>query len=402
MTLKFHAGLYINLCIIFLTSGYALTTTTYSPLLYSLCFVGSCFILIESSYKKFAVDRRVLIYITIIFSFLLVTSSVSSVLNVSSENTNSLIKFIFVVFFCFLFCLLYNVRTAVRAFLNIFILLCVISLFVYFSVNIFSVDIGLPKITNSNGVTYNVGFFFMYFEGFLQYRNISVFWEPGIFSTFIILSLFLELYFFKNSRKFRILILFLSLLTTFSSSAIVLLFLYFISYGLHSNFKLSIRQVFYSVAAVLVLSSVAYIAFGSAENLGVDPYRVFNKLLNPGETEGHRIMSPINAFEVFTLKPIFGWGLSEGLGAYLSIDKISLTSTSFFYLSAFGIFGVSYALLIIVGGLYLKELSYINRILIILLIFIVINKEPHIYFTITYVFLFYLIINAFKSVKNKP
>ena len=211
MTLKFHAGLYINLCIIFLTSGYALTTTTYSPLLYSLCFVGSCFILIESSYKKFAVDRRVLIYITIIFSFLLVTSYVSSVLNVSSENTNSLIKFIFVVFFCFLFCLLYNVRTAVRAFLNIFILLCLISLFVYFSVNIFSVDIGLPKITNSNGVTYNVGFFFMYFEGFLQYLIISVFWEPGIFSTFIILSLFLELYFFKNSRKFRILILFLLL-----------------------------------------------------------------------------------------------------------------------------------------------------------------------------------------------
>jgi hypothetical protein len=396
-----HVSIFFNLCVAILTSGYALLTTQYSPIIYGLCLVSIIFMSLEIFLTNKTRGITEFKSIALVLIFITISSATSTLFNYSAINAVSFFKFILVIYFSFFFCLLYDKKKAVDAFLNFFLFLSTISLLIYLIVNLYNVDLYFMKIENVNGVVYNVGLFYVYLDGFLQFRNVGVFWEPGIYASFLMLALCLELYFYNNTRKKRVLILLITLLTTFSSAAVILFCFYILLTIAKNGVQFSIRKIFIIALGASVLSLICYYLYLSADNLGVNPFRVFEKLLNPEDTEGDRFTSPFNSLEVFSLSPFFGWGLSEGLTQYLSISTISLTATSFYYLAVFGIFGLVYSLLLFLAILMLKGMNFLSKILIIIVTFIILNKEPHIYFTISYIFLFYLLMVPSRRIVNE-
>jgi hypothetical protein len=396
-----HVNLYFNICIAIFTSGYALLTTHFSPVIYALCLLSIVGMLIEVYVRKVLITKVDFFFISFLVIFVVGTSSISTLLNLSPVNILSFFKFILVILFSYVFCFTYNVKEAVNAFLNVFLFVSILSLIMYIMVNVFNVDLYLFKIENVNGVSYHIGLLYVYLDGFLQFRNVGVFWEPGIYASFITLALCLELFFHDNRRKKRIYILLTTLLTTFSSAAAVFLIVYlFLVVVVQGDIKFNAKKFVVFLIGMFGFCLICYLLYLSAGNLGVDPFRVFDKLLNPEDTEGDRFASPINSLKVFSESPVFGWGLSDGLAQYLSVSTISLTATSFYYLAVFGVFGFFYSVMLIFGISMLRGVSLTSKITIASLVFIILNKEPHVYFTISYIFLFYIATSS-KKVKVK-
>src|SRR5690606_563550 len=83
----------------------------------------------------------------------------------------------------------------------------------------------LPKIVNEMGQTF---IYFIFGGGMVRFigrgqifRSSSIFWEPGAFSIYICLALYFELFVIKNKSLKRIIVLILSLITTFSTTGYI-------------------------------------------------------------------------------------------------------------------------------------------------------------------------------------
>lgn len=396
MTMMKTIILYILFSIVFLTSGYALTSTMYSSLIYSLPFFGVIlifFTLLLKLEKKGDKEKSVVIFLIFI---LLLFSLISTFLNHTTKNVSGFGKFAIVVLFSGLVVYTYSIKRLTNAFLNYIFFLSLVSLVVYLLVNVFLLDISFGKVENVNGVTYNLGYFYFYFDSFLKFRNAGVFWEPGIFATFLLLALFLELHFYHNARKLRVATLIVALITTFSSAGMILLCIYLIS--LVFKFKVSLRGGAIFLVMILFFMVIGFYYMNLVNDTGVDATRLYNKILNFEKNEDHRINSPIINFEIFSEKPIFGWGLSETLIKYGKLTTVSLTSTSLYYMASFGILGLLLILMPILGFLSIKDVSLSQRLIFILVFFICINKEPHTYFSLTYLIFYVLSLTFAKNV----
>ena len=120
---------------------------------------------------------------------------------------------------------------------------------------------------------------------------------------------------------------------------------------------------------------------------------VFWKLAGDNLTSNTRLNSPIACLDIFIRNPLTGTGLRYGTDIYTAMKSQysmdSLTSTSFFYMAAYGIWGISYNILIFLAVFRQKALSVPLRVVLLVIILIILNKEPHYSITVTYVFLFY-------------
>jgi hypothetical protein len=78
-------------------------------------------------------------------------------------------------------------------------------------------------------------------------RNSGMFWEPGVFSNFLILAITLILPYYKIINKFKLLVILIALISTFSTSGYILLFFIL----LYKIFKVNITSIFVSSIFVL-------------------------------------------------------------------------------------------------------------------------------------------------------
>lgn len=73
-----------------------------------------------------------------------------------------------------------------------------ISLVGYYLVNYTTLLSGLPRMINSNESEYTVGYIFNYITRMPE-RNCGVFWEPGVFASFLCTAMLYEILF--SSQK---------------------------------------------------------------------------------------------------------------------------------------------------------------------------------------------------------
>ena len=111
-----------------------------------------------------------------------------------------------------------------------------------------------------------------------------------------------------------------------------------------------------------------------------------------------RLGSMTANMELFQKNPVFGLGLAganiEYTNQLLRLGVHGQTSTSLYYMAAFGVGGIVYTLvyvLSITGLVKRKKLTTASAWILIISILYVINKEPHTLFVFTYCFWFYLI-----------
>lgn len=383
--------IYFHTIIVLLTSGYVLLSTSLGIYMYALAALSALLML-----GDIILNRKQVSFFLLGFLFITIMITVlSAFINNGLNTINSVIKMTIILGFSFIYCTNYPIKRSVHTFLDLMYGIVIISLLLYFSINLMDFNVPSLKIVNSNDIIYNFLGFYSYFDGFMQFRNNSIFWEPGIYASFLVASLYLELFYYNNVRKFRIVIFTTALITTLSSAGIVLFFLYIISSVIRS--KVSVKEILVFIVGCLIFIGVFYMVLDVINSHGIDPMRSVNKLINPAETESHRMASPFNLLSIFYQNPFFGLGLDGALTEYSSIEKISLTSTSLIYFASFGILSIIYIFPIVIF-LYLNRSIIFQVIIVVFVYMLIINKESHLFFISQYLVMFY-ILSCFISKK---
>lgn len=124
---------------------------------------------------------------------------------------------------------------------------------------------------------------------------------------------------------------------------------------------------------------------------------LFSKLVETtSATTYTRLNAPLVNLELFIQKPIFGWGFTGAAAQYSSYMNnrlVAQTSTSTQIMSAIGFLGIIYTLMCLLpvfSKRKLAHLSLIDKTIIFASLLLIVNKEPHIYFAITWLILFYI------------
>lgn len=385
-----------NVLAVVLTSGYVLATTKYAPALYLVLVLMALLNLLFVLMCRVTLNSRRFYFVIFMLAYLFITVAISSFFNPSAENFSSALKFMIIAIFCSSIIFIYDFKQLAKQYVVVMYWVSISSIFGYLIVNLFQLDLPLPVFTNSNDINYRGALVFYYFDDFLKFRNVGVFWEPGLFATMIFAALIAQHFTFFNKGKYSTAIFLIALITTFSSAAIILLFFYFAFLFFDSKRESNNNYGFFNyiiIAFILVLAF--FLMYEAVVSIGVDPMRAFNKILNFSESESHRLLSPTINYSLFIDKPIYGWGLTDGLKSYVGVADISMTSTTTFYLMAFGVLGL---LLSISPALILftrVELGLLQRVILFLAFMFILNKEPHIYFSISYLILMYLSIDFY-------
>ena len=383
----------IFLIIAMLTSGYALTTTKYSPLIYLSCLAGGAIFAILLSVKLFEVKARKFQLALLLLLVLLLPAVAGTMLNAGEENISGLAKFTLAVTFGAILFLLFDFRALQILFSNTMLLICIVSFPLYLIAN-FTESIGLlPLVKNVNDVGYRFALIFVSFDGFLQYRNVGIFWEPGIFASMIFAALLADLYSNEKVNAFRVGVFLLALVTTFSGAGIIFFLMYaslVFFYPHRRNGNNLQKQIVPVFAIILIVCVFSLYMVGSQPGALAYLERLAGKITSPEQTQSARFLSPIIGFQVFLDRPVFGWGFAGALDEYRFLnDEIALTSTSAYLMSAIGVSGVLFTLLPILAVARQGSLNFPTRILLIFSFFFIINKEPHTYFTLTHSLAFF-------------
>lgn len=247
---------------------------------------------------------------------------------------------------------------------------------------------------NSQGRTYHTIWICTWLPG--DKRLMGPFWEPGLFSSFLLFGLGLEtiVFRFEKNRMWVVITLIVGILFSQSAAGYLLLLLELFIW-FQRNRKL--HAIWNIVVVVIILTGLYFQDYITLLLYEINP-DVFWKLTTDSITGNTRYMSPIVCFKVFLENPVFGNGLSLAIekynllkttvGSNMTID--ALTSTNVFFLSAFGLWGASYTIAWVAGIMKKKYLSIVVRMLLLVFFMIILNKEPHYNLMITYVVMFYL------------
>ena len=375
------------------TSGYALATVPgnkFSVLLILPIMLWLTVILSKNSpgYLKLNLANSV-------FFTLFIITLVSFVANTNISYFTTTIKFIFVISFAFLFTSNVRFESFIRYYINTLKTIVIISLVGFILMNIVQLPVDLPVFENVNGVQYYNALVYFPIKSFGVYsgvgipRNIGCFWEPGVFSTFIILAIALEILFKKSPSKLNILIFVLGLLSTRSTFGYLLLPLLLLLYifrntNYRGNFFIYLFTLGLFVFVVMFYEKIIL------ELYELNP-SMFGKLLQGTSSVTERIESPITNLKIFVRYPIFGAGVGKTEILYGSMTHAAQTSTTTYFLAAFGFFGLIPVLSLIIGILRFKFNNININIIFLIIVLLQINKEPHIYFSVTFILMFYFL-----------
>lgn len=268
-----------------------------------------------------------------------------------------------------------------------------IALIGYFFVNTLGLGSGLPRFVNINGEVYRGVVFFNFIER-LPERNCALFWEPGLFATALTFALIFELIYQKKKSLLRIILFVVGIITANSTAGYVMLILLFVlaSMKIQPRQKpvrilLSIVQIAIVIAAVVVFLNLDKILVMS----GLSQNAAFAKLMSGTLSESQRGRAIQDSFASFMQSPLFGNGVVK---IARGMNYVADTATSVYAMSIFGILGCGYSIFYITGIFKQKNVNLITRIVLLIIVFCILNKEPHLDLLFTWIFGFFLLKKA--------
>ena len=184
-------------------------------------------------------------------------------------------------------------------------------------------------------------------------RNIGTFWEPGLFATFILIAIILELWNKNKTSKLTILIFLITLYTTKSTYGYLMLVpisFELLTKVLNKRFSFSLTIFLITIVVFLNYKLNDFISW----LVQINP-RLFSKLIDESNSFNARIESPLTNLRIFENNYLFGAGLGNTENLFSNMTIGAQTSTSTYFLAAFGFLGIAYTLLFIYGILSYKE-----------------------------------------------
>ena len=392
---KSYFSIFALAFVILVTSGHPFSTVP-GNLFYYLLVPSSLMLYYRLSKKKNLWQKNILTYIFLLFVFLVVSSFIIN-FNINNFGTN--IKFLLVISFSYLFCLSIPFYLFSKYYIRTLKVISIISLLGYYILNFTSLNLPFATFKNINDVEYYNGIFFFAIKSFAGGydnigidRNIGTFWEPGLFATFILIAIILELWNKNKTSKLTILIFLITLYTTKSTYGYLMLVpisFELLTKVLNKRFSFSLTIFLITIVVFLNYKLNDFISW----LVQINP-RLFSKLIDESNSFNARIESPLTNLRIFENNYLFGAGLGNTENLFSNMTIGAQTSTSTYFLAAFGFLGIAYTLLFIYGILSYKEVNLSSRLVFLIIILTQINKEPHIYFTTTFIFMFYFLINT--------
>lgn len=191
--------------------------------------------------------------------------------------------------------------------------------------------IDLPQFTNSMSYPFfNLIFSFpIAMNSYI--RNFGIFREPGVFQFFITICLISEMFIINRKRKYiHIVILTVSLLSTFSSSGIVQLSLIIIAYFLYKYKLILQHKLLFLCSLIIIFLFIAFIIFKN-NNIFWSFLPMITKLTNLN-VANPRIEALIGNCQLFFQSPFLGNDIND----VLSVVEHN-TSSSLILLATFGL-----------------------------------------------------------------
>ncbi|MEM8682863.1 MAG: hypothetical protein AAGF72_05485 [Pseudomonadota bacterium] len=377
------------------TSGYALLSVpgyNFHLLLVGLIAFITLSLSLTAKLQVLAQPRIALTYLLILVGGALLATIASA----DAGNTSSFAKFFLSAVSAYMLTCYLNPQVFLKQFVYVMSGLAVISLLVYAAVNFLGVSLPLPTFVNANDMPYKAGFLFFVFDNHLTFRNTGPFWEPGIYGTYLALALLATAALDRHRLLFRV-ILTVTLVSTMSTASILFLAILagmLLISGTNKTWQNAAWWNFGFVALVLLVLNLESVLGLLAETWP----RIFSKFTAAQSISIlERTTSPTINLQIFAESPFFGLGLNGAIIEYTRLTDVSQTSTVTFLLAAIGIVGGTYFVGVVHGVFRQSSFSLLARIALVALALSAINKEPHYYFTLTYVLLFYSVQTTFRK-----
>ena len=288
----------------------------------------------------------------------------------------------------------YSILEFIESFCNVVCFLAIVSLVCYVLYSLFPVLKTMFLEYGKSGKQFSV--LYIYVNKAKSIRNMGMFWEPGAYQTYLNIALLLEV--IKEKKKIqRIVILALTIATTFSTTGFISMSVIFI-YMMFNLKEIKSWQrniitilllavvVFFINADSIIQSSSGYTVFGKLSDLLIVDNDNSNGMITTTSVRYYSIIKPI---EVFLKNPILGVGY-DNLNLLLYDYTHGMNTCTF--INYFALFGVLYGLICILGYIKFAQKvgkKIIDRIAIFLIICIVSASENYVLIASLYWFCFY-------------
>ena len=378
---------------VLLLSGYALSTTrlfTFGPwLALGLCLLLLAFGLGTHRLHSRPDDPRIWVWMVLIFGIL-----VSAVFDKGHSPLKSALGLAAFVTCGFFLTLMIDRHTFLRRSIAAMDWIALIGIAATVAVVYGGLHLPLSGIENSNGVTYLNGYVFFLIEanGSLLPKALGVFWEPGLFASFLVFACLIELTLMERPvNRWRVALYVAGILLTQSTAAYLLLVpVMFVAFFRSKRKRAGLAFAASLIGCILVYQYVGQILHALA---AYQP-TVFGKLDDGGFFTETRWNSLLVNLRIFTESPFVGMGgggASEAFSSSMSVAVRAQTTTSGFFLAALGMCGSIYTFAWVWGVSRLGHISVYARVWFTLCLLIIVNTEPHMTILFTYCLIFYLL-----------
>ncbi|KTR55734.1 hypothetical protein RSA42_16055 [Exiguobacterium indicum] len=210
-------------------------------------------------------------------------------------------------------------------------------------------------------------------------RNTGIFWEPGIFSTFLILGIVFETIFKHKTNWYIVMLFFITNITTLSTASYFLLIILTLIF-INKN-KNSLSIIVINIVSFLIIISMWLYQENIINMLSSNFPTIFGKLDSMNGSVTTRTMGPWVDINIFIDNFFVGVGFSEYQMLWKKIAAgygvVSQTSTITYFMATIGMFGSIYVTSIFYGFLTTNSIRLMQRVFLLTLFLFILTKEPH-------------------------
>lgn len=303
----------------------------------------------------------------------------------------------------------------IENYISIIVFLAAYSLIVTYIIRIVTFSLPaeiFPRFSNSADLELIDARFSVVVDRFNYYRNFGIYREPGVYQVFLNLALSFELFSVKRKVSFiNFAILSSTIISTFSTPGVIVLFLLIIIYVTQHHqkqiyVKLNRRKIIFIGVAFATLMIGLYYSNADFRNLF---QTTFNKLTNKESSFSIRVIAVVANLVAWANSPIFGNGLTKGLLelslGFLEKNKFYSTthntSTTGAMLNVFGLVFTFIHTTLLFRAITVRQSNTIVKLLIMIAILMSINTQLLIYNELIYIFAIYGSKNTIISIGHK-
>lgn len=320
--------------------------------------------------------------IFIITGILLLNAFFSSV--IGGDELRTILFLVIAISSAFIISSVYSKQEYIDIFVNLIFVLCICSIII-FTITFISTSFvsRFPRLYDGNSSAYFLGITFIRpATRWVAMRNQSIFWEPGVFQTYIVLAFMFEISVYGKRRTSRIVTFVIALVTTMSTTGYIALFISIVIWLLEVNHKkrTKILRFLISFFAILGLAFIVYDLLPHGIN-----NKTFDKLydiINGVSTNisvSTRRNSVIYSLRTFAQSPLWGQG-SKGLSLWHNVNEDGLNLMVFTPGNWLARFGIVFGGIAIIGFTQIRDYLFevgVNRFLVALLFIIIIATEAY-------------------------